>query len=358
MVNVKLFRAPRCCSLADMDSENRDHPSTKRATGRRAAVLIMDFTLALVIGIGTLPNAWAQGSGPATGTKEPPVRSQQVQPPAKPNAVQAKKNGEREIPSSTVRIAWTIFKRDPENNSLRTELFLKEFFLMMKDAEIAADQKFLLDKNVLGSRPDFMVLFDRAVAFRRNALGLTANAIFALGQKHRSTAREMNMSIAQSGYDSLGLELLKLAAKKSHVEARYIVAMNKISTTFNEKEERHRAANMVRAGISKAEIKFQRYQDLIFVKVTKKDGRKALSALAIEGYGPAQRAVAERFATGNVFPKDAVLAYYWMQRAAGQVAALNKRADALGASLSLWQRLKVRYWILVGKVPEPATTTK
>ena len=54
-----------------------------------------------------------------------------------------------------------------------------------------------------------------------------------------------------------------------------------------------------------------------------------------------------------MFPKDAIKAYYWMRRAAGHDSALSKSADALSQELSIWQRLKVRYWIFMGRVPEP-----
>ena len=95
--------------------------------------------------------------------------------------------------------------------------------------------------------------------------------------------------------------------------------------------------------------------ELRWVKDRQTSGLVALLALAREGYGPAQREVAQRFATGSVFPKDALKAYYWMKRAAGSAAVLSKSVDALGQELSIWQRLKVRYWIFMGRVPDVAT---
>ena len=241
------------------------------------------------------------------------------------------------------------FTQDPEKYSLETGLFLKHQLLLMDAKDIAADLKYLRDNKI---NADFLALFNKARAFRRKVRGMSAEAIFALGKANREAAQERENRDAKRHYRDLAKKLFERAAKKGHVEARYILAMDNISTTFDEKKVQERAAWMARKGFSKADIKFERFHASYVVKDNHKSGREALSALAMEGYGPAQREVAQRHAIGEVFPKDRVKAYYWMLRAARQDAALGNRADALGQDLSLWQRLEVRYWILMGQVPE------
>ena len=352
MVNVKLFRATRCCRLAIMEIRNRPQPYTERAKARPAAALIMGLALVFAMGTSVPPNAWAQGAGPPAGAKAPPAGEQQARPPAKPNEAPAKKDSEEEIPSSTVTVAWMGFKNDPKGRRRETLLFLKYQFLLMDDRYLVADRKYLKEINI---RADFLALFNKARAFKRKVQGMSGEALFALGQMQGEIARKPENRDAQSDYKTLSERLIEKAAEKGHVAARYIVALKEINRKFDDKARQKVLGVMSRTGSSEAETKLILDSQIASAALTRKYAKEKLWNLAREGYGPAQREVAQRFATGSVFPKDALKAYYWMKRAAGSAAVLSKSVDALGQELSIWQRLKVRYWIFMGRVPDVAT---
>ena len=151
MINVKLFRAPRYCSLADMESANRDHPYTKLATGWRAAVLNMAVALVLVMAMSAPLGAGAQETGSAGGTKAPPS--------AKPRKMEPEK-----VPTNDIKAAYLSFRQDKTPQLTETFYLLKVHILWMTDDVIESHRRYIAAERWPAR---FRALFERGVAWKR-----------------------------------------------------------------------------------------------------------------------------------------------------------------------------------------------
>ena len=218
-----------------------------------------------------------------------------------------------EAPSSIVRAAYMFYTGGP---GVAPAPLLAENTL--RDLALGTSAEFL-EKNrtwVARSdwRRDFKDLFDAAIRWKRETLAKGPAHIYRLSQEYRDRA-----DARENQFDSLSYNLLRLAAKLGHADAKAELPQRRHPVDEPDRQAEWR--EMAHAGAVKNNYRWQ--IDL-----------------------------AQNYFRGHHIDKNLMKAYYWFLRAGANGANVVKLVPGLPAKLTPVERQKVRDWMVKGIVPE------